>query len=245
MGQRLRGEWPLTGAGRPPAMRDDGSIGSPDGGDGADHGDAARADRAERQRAALRRFMEQHHLRPHPWARQAGVASGSLYAFLKGESDSLSLPVLTKLAEVAGTSVATLLGDDEAPPADAPIGFAMRGDAIVALPRPLRQRAPMPRDARPEAMRVAIVQGAGTGTLLRPGALLYWHEPALSPEAALGRLCVVEIAQPGSSGGSGRVLADVRRGFGGRFLLVSPAGHVTEDADVVAAAPLEWLHLPS
>lgn len=193
-------------------------------------------DVAARQRAAIREVMRVHGLRPSPWAKRAGVSSGSLYAFLDERTQSMSLPVLQKLASVVPVPLSALTGEDEPSQADAPITHAVRGDAVVRLGRPPRRRAPMPRDVVPDTMAVGEV-AVGMGAALREGALLYWPASPLAPEAAAGKLCVVTLADDGA-----QVLADLRRGFGdGAWMLVTPAGRVVEGARVAGASPVEWI----
>lgn len=191
---------------------------------------------AERQRLALRRFMETHRLKPHPWAVKAGVSSGSLYAFLKGESEYLSLPVAQKLAAVVGASVAALLGDEAGPPPlTAPVTHHLRGDELVPLARSPRRRAPMPRDANSGTLRVAEVQQS-TQRLLPAGSMIYWHETAAPMENAARRICALEVV------GRGLLLGDPRPGFGeGRSLIVCCSGELIDDAEITAAYPIDWI----
>ncbi len=207
--------------------------------DDAVAGTAAEAEaeelRAKRQRDALRRFMATHKLKPHPWSLQAGVSSGSIYAFLKGESQSLSLPVATKLAAVVGASVSAMLGEDEGPPPiTANVTHHLRGDDVHALARGSRRRAPMPRDADADLLRVAEVQNSNS-RLLPPGAMIYWHDRPLTLDEAARRISIIDVA------GRGLVLGDPRPGFGGKAVIVTVSGSVIDDADVVAAYLVEWI----
>ena len=54
-----------------------------------------------RQREAFRAFMLARHLRPTQWARDAGVPSGEILAFLAGKARSIAAPTLEKLARAA------------------------------------------------------------------------------------------------------------------------------------------------
>lgn len=185
----------------------------------------------------MREFMAARGLKPHPWATRAGVASGALYAFLKGETDSLSVPVLAKLAAVEGVPVAALIGEAEAPaPQRGRVAYVLRGDRMLPLVRGQRRPAPIPADARPDVLRIGEVQGGGMGPV-RDGSLLYWHapEPGADLSALIGRLCIVETS-------NGTVLADLRRGgAAGGYLLVLASGQVVEGAEVLSATPLEWV----
>jgi len=68
----------------------------------------------ETRREALRRFIEANKIKVTVWCREAGVSNGSVRAFLKGDSNSLTDKTLTKLAGASGVSVGVLTGEAEA-----------------------------------------------------------------------------------------------------------------------------------
>ena len=193
---------------------------------------------SERLRQAVRAVMDGRGLRASPWAIEAGVSSGSLYAFLQGRSNHLSTPVLTKLAAAAKVPLSVLTGEGPAPEATV-VDFVLKGDTITRAPRQRRRPAPLPPDMLPDDMRVAEVT-TDTNSVLRLGTLVYWnHGPGL-PANAVGRLSIVEIVnQPAF------VLADVRPAFAeGAYLLVTASGRIIEEAKVASAWPLLWLRAP-
>jgi cyclic pyranopterin phosphate synthase len=65
---------------------------------------------APSQRAALREFMVQRHLRASEWAKSAGVPVGELYAFLNGRARTLGAETARRLARAARASVDEMFG---------------------------------------------------------------------------------------------------------------------------------------
>lgn len=78
----------------------------------------------ERIRAALRRFMDEHDLKPRPWAEKAGVSPGSVYQFLniedpdakpsakpKKPTEAPYISFFVLLAWAAGVTVSELIGE--------------------------------------------------------------------------------------------------------------------------------------
>jgi cyclic pyranopterin phosphate synthase len=62
------------------------------------------------ERAALREFMMQRHLRASEWAKSAGVPPGELYAFLNGRARTLGAETAGQLARSARASVDEMFG---------------------------------------------------------------------------------------------------------------------------------------
>lgn len=60
-------------------------------------------------RRALREFMAERGLKPWSWSEAAGLAGGTLDAFLKGTTESMRHATLAKLARAAGVDIAVLL----------------------------------------------------------------------------------------------------------------------------------------
>lgn len=65
----------------------------------------------EEQREAVRSYMQRRGLTFAGWARQAGISSRTLPAFLAGRAQSLNHRTLQKLAEVTGDPIAVILGE--------------------------------------------------------------------------------------------------------------------------------------
>lgn len=70
------------------------------------------AKNADRRREQLRAIMEEKGLNVLQWATKAGVSPTSLYNFFRGDSSSLSQPVLERLASAANVSISRLTGDN-------------------------------------------------------------------------------------------------------------------------------------
>jgi hypothetical protein len=191
-------------------------------------------DPASKMRAALKRVMEAKGLRPHPWATKAGISSGAIYAFMKEETDYLSMPLLAKLAAAAGVTVAVLTGEDSGElGTSVPVTHALRQDRIVPLIRAAQREAPAPVGERQDDLRVAEIQQGSWG-LLQEGTHIYWHEPDTAEE--LGEpprgLCVVTL-------GEGHVYLGTLRGpVGGPWVLITASGTIMEDAKAVSAWPV-------
>jgi hypothetical protein len=62
-------------------------------------------------REALRAFMTARSLKPFPWCKRAGIGEGTLRGFLNGESGTVTLETLTKLASAEGVAVGALIGE--------------------------------------------------------------------------------------------------------------------------------------
>ena len=71
---------------------------------------APKGQRIAAERDAFRTFMLHARLTPTQWARDAGVGSGEILAFLSGHARSIAPESVEKLARAANVSVDTLLG---------------------------------------------------------------------------------------------------------------------------------------
>ncbi len=69
-----------------------------------------RARNVSDERAALRTFMAERHLRPTEWAKAASVPLNELYGFLNGRSRAIPQGTAERLAEAARVSVDTMFG---------------------------------------------------------------------------------------------------------------------------------------
>jgi transcriptional regulator with XRE-family HTH domain len=63
----------------------------------------------EKARQALRQFMLNRKLKIDPWAKRAGVSSGTIRNFLDGRSSSLTHKTLEKLAGAESVPIAVLI----------------------------------------------------------------------------------------------------------------------------------------
>lgn len=70
----------------------------------------------DERRDILRRFIQERDLVPAKWAKEAGVATNSIYNFLNGNSEALSPVTYGKLARIARVPAWKLSGDDPDPP---------------------------------------------------------------------------------------------------------------------------------
>ena len=66
---------------------------------------------SDRQRAAIKDFMASRNLKPRPWCEKAKVAEGTLRAFLKGATRSLTTDTLAKLAQAENVTISEILGE--------------------------------------------------------------------------------------------------------------------------------------
>ncbi len=195
----------------------------------------ATSQNAERSRQAIRALMEARGLRAHPWATAAGISSSTLYGFLKRDTDMMSTSVLDKLAAAAGVPIGALMGEAEPVETQVVVRFALRGSAVVRLARPSKHSGPVPPGQAGAQWDLAECQTDVTPLLAR-GAMVYWRSDRVAaPAQHEGRLCIVTLAD------EQMVLADLRRGFGKSWLLVTVTGQVMDGCQVSAAAPVEWV----
>lgn len=62
-----------------------------------------------KQREHFKSFMQQHKLKPFPWAKKAGVSESTIRNYLKGLNQSLTSLVLEKLASCINFSISDLI----------------------------------------------------------------------------------------------------------------------------------------
>ncbi|MCW2243602.1 LexA family transcriptional regulator [Azospirillum canadense] len=105
------------------------------------------SDLAEKRRAALRRYMEQHGLKPSSWAKAAGLSVNALNNFLNGSTQSLSQGTLEKLSAERGEPISAIIGD----PVVGTGGFMVAAKAEVER-RPAPASAPMAQQPRAEGL---------------------------------------------------------------------------------------------
>jgi len=96
---------------------------------------------SEQLRNKLLDIMAKHDMKQSVWARNSGIAEGTLRNFLKGLSQTLTYDVLIKLAKGANLSINDLLGDTKAPHSE-PSPSVRLNEGITAqiiLPREYRE----------------------------------------------------------------------------------------------------------
>lgn len=181
-------------------------------------------------REILRRLMEEHKLNPHALAQKAKITPSTLYNFLSGVSETLSVPVIEKIAAVTGASVDSLLGN--APMAGGKIPIAWEVGILGRLfpdGRNLTLDRPPGLDPAEE-----VVAAIANDEALRPMPgewnVLFRRDPE-DPEGLLGKLCVVR-----TTGAQGPLVRELRRGsrrglYTLNFWTVAPL----EDVEVLAA----------
>lgn len=181
-------------------------------------------------RDVLRRLMDEQHLNPHALAQKANIRPSTLYNFLSGVSETLSVPVIEKIAAVTGASVDVLLG--KAPMAGGAIPVEWE---IGNLGRLYPDDRNLQLD-RPPGLDPAddIVAAITHDEVLRPMPgewnVLFRRQPE-DPEQLLGKLCVVR-----TPGHSGPLVRELRRGSRrGLYTLNFWSSAPMEDVEVLAA----------
>lgn len=181
-------------------------------------------------RAILRRVMEEQGLNPHALAQRANIRPSTLYNFLSGVSETLSLPVIEKIAAVTGIGMDALLG--KAPLAGGAIPVAWEVGILGRLypdDRNLTLTRPPGLDPAED-----VVAAITNDEVLRPMPgewnVLFRKEPE-EPDGLLGQLCVVRVA-----GHSQPMIREIRRGSRrGLYTLSFWAASPMEDVEVLAA----------
>lgn len=67
---------------------------------------------AKKQREAIRSFMKKHGLKVYPWCVRAGVSEATLRAFLKGDTNTMQISTLHKLATSMGSTIDEVLDNE-------------------------------------------------------------------------------------------------------------------------------------
>lgn len=180
-------------------------------------------------RNVLRRVMEERGLNPHALAQKAKVRPSTLYNFLSGVSETLSVPVIEKIALAAGVSVDALLGNAPLKGGAIPIVWEVGnlGKLFDAEPVLHLERPP---GIDPDEDLVA----ARSDDALRPmpGSwfILFRKQPE-DPERLIGQLCVVRTAQSAAP-----MIRELRRGSQrGLYTLQFWSAPTIEDVEIVAA----------
>lgn len=181
-------------------------------------------------RDALRRVMQEHGLNPHALAQKAKVRPSTLYNFLSGVSETLSVPVIEKIADVTGVSVDALLGKVPLAAGDIPVHWEI---GILGRLFPAEQTLTL---TRPQGLDPAesAVAAVATGDALRPMPgewnVIFRREPE-DPDLLLHKLAVVRVPGHGSP-----LIREIRRGSRrGLYSLHFWSAAPMEDIEVLAA----------
>jgi transcriptional regulator with XRE-family HTH domain len=189
--------------------------------------------------SALKKFMDARGLKPHPWAKAAGLRSSTLYNFLSGTSQSLSTETLEKLAAAAGVTVDELLGNQplrrpsEANSKTVPLlwtvgiyGRLFEMEPKTNIARPVG----IPTDAKVIAARI---DGDGLHPV-PPGWTVFFTEAPAAAESLVGKVAVVKIV-----GSTQMMVREIRRGTqAGLYTLLSWSASPIENVEISAAHPI-------
>jgi transcriptional regulator with XRE-family HTH domain len=198
-------------------------------------------------RDALQAFMDARGLKPHPWAKAAGLRSSTIYNFIAGRSHSLTYDSLQRLARAAGVSVDELVGGRAAPQARKKDVSASQttGKGAVALRWlvgiygrlfPMDENVTVDRPVGlPQGVDAVAARIDGDGLHPIPADwLLFFSAEAKPPDELLGKLCVVRVR-----GATQPLVREIRRGStAGLFTLLSWGAAPMENVEVVEAHPV-------
>jgi len=144
--------------------------------------------------AALKSFMTSHELRPHPWCKQAGVRSSTLYNFLAGTTQHLSSQTLIKLAKAAGVTIDELLGIGKKVVA---IGTSVVVTGRVGAGARIYPENDLGNVMVPWAFSTTLDAAIIDGDSLYPvrsGWIVVYESDSSDPRKALGKLAVVTVS---------------------------------------------------
>lgn len=210
------------------------------------------ADKPDTRRDALKRFMQRRGLKPYPWAKRAGVSESSIYAFLKGESDSLSQRVLDSLADAAGANVAELVGEaGHAPSTVDLVGRVVRGGVVETFY--IEAKAPLPQVTAPavpdwmagDTPEYQALRAEGDAAFpYADGSLLYFCRKAEGLDELIGKFVIARTKAEDIKGGDtfARVLMHGREP--GTYTLLGMAAFPVADVKLEWAAPVRWVLQP-
>jgi len=193
------------------------------------------AAKKNQSRDSFKAFMEKRGLKPHPWAKKAGVRSSTLYNYLSGVSESLTADTLQKLAKAAGTSVDELLGNAPAIPKATP-AQPVRLDAVVGIygrmfavdtEEFVQRPVGLPPDVEVLAARIDK-----DGLHPIPGGwTLFFEKQPRNPEELVGKLAVVQVAPQNQ-----RLVREIHRGTQkGLYTLTAWNAALLSDVEIAAA----------
>lgn len=180
-------------------------------------------------RDAIKAFLQTRGLKPHQVAKKAGIASSTLYNFLKGDSESLSAGVLRKIADTQSVTVDELLGG-------AAVQQRVELQFTIGIYGKMFQSEKIKLVARPAGVasdvRLVAAEVKGSGMMpFTDGWRVFFNEQPESPESLIGRLCVVRVV-----GADQPMVREIRRGSQpGLYNLTIWNDAPIEDAEVSAA----------
>lgn len=134
----------------------------------------------DQKRELLRSFMRKRGLKVDPWAKKAGVTKNSLYNFLNGHSEALSLVTYSKLARAVGVPYWELSGDK--PEITSPVSITVCGHVQAGDFREAVEWVPddwyavdVPVPERFKRFAKALeVRGSSMNREYREGAIVIW-----------------------------------------------------------------------
>jgi Cro/C1-type helix-turn-helix DNA-binding protein len=136
-------------------------------------------EQSDRLRAALRRFMEFKDYSVAEWARNAGIAEGTLRNFLAGTSETLTHATLAALARAASQPIAAIIGEAplEGYSDPIPVRYEVNATTISTdswMPAEKRFDIYLPTDLRyPNARRFgAVVRDDSAHEFYRAGSIV-------------------------------------------------------------------------
>lgn len=191
----------------------------------------------EKARVALDAFMRERGLKPHPWAKKAGLRSSTLYNYLSGRSHSLSSQSLQRLAKAANATVDEILTGNAKQAA--PTAPTSGGGVAVSYRVGVYGRL-FPMDVEvisrpvgiPAGVRVVAAKVDGDGLHPVPADWhVFFEEESKPAEALIGKLAVVRLR-----GNPQPMIREIRRGStAGLYTLLSWGAGPIDDAEIVEA----------
>ena len=181
------------------------------------------------------KVMRDRGLKPHPWAKSAGLRSSTIYNALAGTTQRLSSDTLQRLAQAAGISVDELLGRETSQPVAAKRPVQVMG--VIGVYGRIYQSdetdgvIERPPGVAADADVVAVrVDGDGLHPI-PPGWHVIYEREARDPEGLLKKLAVVL-----PTGSTHAVVREIRRGStAGLYTLIGWACAPAEDVEITRA----------
>lgn len=201
-------------------------------------------DEAEKRRKALNKFIKEYiegYLGRSRswWCDQSGADEPAVRQFLKGRTNSLSLPTYTKLANFLGVSISVLLGEQDSPKVVPLVGYVGAGAQVYPMEDDIAAIfVDSPPNLNTEQKVVALdVKGDSMFPAYKDGdRIFYSKEYDFIEEECLNNDCVVKVLD-------GRLLVkELRRGTKPKhFTLLSHNASPIEDAQIEWASPVLWV----
>lgn len=172
--------------------------------------------------------MESKNLRAHTWCQSAKpkVASSTLYNFLSGASDSVSMPIMARLAEAAGVLVSEMLGEVE-PRKEVAISYLV-GAFGKMFETSENKVVAVPPGADAQSIDVAARVSGDSMHPLRDGWIVYLGEQQNDAAPLVGRLAAVKVR-----GQDAPLIREIRHGrTAGLFTLIAWNAAPIEDVEI-------------